>query len=192
MRPTSVSRLIKSLAGWSTIYAGSDCPEWEFGGRLCLASCLTTRTYAAHRRLVYYRLIRTSDTQFDSIRLLSGRSQVRVLPESPARRGAAEAGGHDGAAISAQHIHNRAYRRPFGPRRPPRAPRPAGGPPSIGEELDVSRELISFKFQALGVWKGSRATVTPVMSAQPSFRSRRLAGARPWWPAAPRRPGRTR
>jgi hypothetical protein len=42
----------------------------------------------------------------------------------------------------------------------------------------VSRELISFEFQALGVWKGSRARVTPVMSAQPSFRSRRLAGAR--------------
>jgi hypothetical protein len=48
----------------------------------------------------------------------------------------------------------------------------------IGEELDVSRELIFFKFQPLGVWKGSRGTVTPVMSAQPSFRSRRLAGAR--------------
>ena len=59
------------------------------------------------------------------------------------------------------------------------SPEDAGRLPTIGEELDVSRELISFKFRALGVWKGSRVRVTPVMSAQPSFRSRRFAGARP-------------
>ena len=57
-------------------------------------------------------------------------------------------------------------------------PDEAGRPPSNSEELDVSRELIVLELPALGVWKGSRAKVTPVTHAQPSFRSRRLMGER--------------
>ena len=74
-----------------------------------------------------------------------------------------------------------------------RAPRhEVGGLSSIGEELDVSRELISFKFHALGVWKGSRVRVPLVMSAQLSFRTRRFAGARPRVARCAVIPGRTR
>jgi hypothetical protein len=45
------------------------------------------------------------------------------------------------------------------------------------EGFEVAHELMLFKIEALGVWKGSRTKVTGVMYALPSFRSRRLAGA---------------
>jgi hypothetical protein len=46
-----------------------------------------------------------------------------------------------------------------------------------GEGFEEAYELMLLKIQALGVWKRSRAKVTPVMYALPSFRSRCRAGA---------------